>query len=65
MNVMSDSDAARFVAALDKVDVALLAIRMEFEELARQSAERLAAIKPREQGDNLSFCSERHEAAPA
>ena len=38
---MTDAQAQKFVAALDKVDIALLAIRMEFEEQVRISNERL------------------------
>ena len=43
--LMTDLQAQKFVAALDKIDVALLAIRMEFEEQVRISAGRLAALK--------------------
>lgn len=49
MLAMTEADTRRFVAALDKVDAALTAIRHEFEELARQSAERLAEIRDLEQ----------------
>ena len=54
---MTDIQAQKFVAALDKIDIALLAIRMEFEDLARQSAERLAELRAKEQ--------QRREAVPA
>ena len=46
---MTDAQAQKFVAALDKIDVALMAIRMEFEEQVRISNERLAKLK--EAGD--------------
>ena len=46
---MTDAQAHKFVAALDKIDIALLAIRMEFEEQVRISNERLAEIRAREQ----------------
>ena len=46
---MTEAQTQAFVAALDKVDMALFAIRMEFEELAQESAARLAAIKAKEQ----------------
>ena len=42
---MTDAQAQKFVAALDKIDAALFAIRHEFEEQVRISAERLAALK--------------------
>ena len=42
---MTEAQAQKFVAALDKIDIALLAIRMEFEEQVRISNERLAALK--------------------
>lgn len=45
---MTDAQAQKFVAALDKIDIALLAIRMEFEEQVRISNERLAEIRARE-----------------
>ena len=45
MQTMTDAQSERFIRALDKVDCALTAIRHEFEDLARQSAERLAALK--------------------
>ena len=48
MHTMTDAQSAKFIAALDKVDVALFAIRMEFETLARESAERLAALNARD-----------------
>ncbi len=48
MHTMTDAQSAKFIAALDKVDTALTAIRHEFEDLARQSAERLAALNARD-----------------
>ena len=42
---MTDAQAQKFVAALDKIDVALMAIRMEFEEQVRISNERLAKLR--------------------
>ncbi len=66
MHTMTDAQAAKFVAALDKVDSALTAIRHEFEDLARQSAERLAALKAGGGLDNLSTPRTDHcEAATA
>ena len=66
MHAMTDAQSAKFIAALNKVDVALFAIRMEFEELARQSAERLAALKARDARTSQSENSSDHrEAATA
>lgn len=42
---MTEAQTQKFIAALDKVDSALTAIRHEFEEQVRISAERLAALK--------------------
>ncbi len=72
MHTMTDAQSVKFIAALDKVDAALTAIRHEFEELARQSAERLAALNARDAGvsvrnatDRLSAASDHREAATA
>ena len=46
---MTEAQAQKFVAALDKIDVALMTIRMEFEEQVRISNERLAELRAREQ----------------
>ena len=42
---MTNAQAQKFVAVLDKIDVALMAIRMEFEEQVRISDERLPKLK--------------------
>lgn len=54
---MTDAQAQKFVAALDKIDIALLAIRMEFEEQVRISNERLAELKAREHARNFAATS--------
>ena len=50
MQTMTDAQAARFVAIPDDIDIALLAVRHEFEALAKESADRLAAFKARDAG---------------
>lgn len=62
---MTDAQAQKFVAALDKIDIALLAIRMEFEEQIRISNERLAALRSREATKHSSGAAKHREAIPA
>lgn len=62
---MTDAQAQKFIAALDKIDIALLAIRMEFEEQIRISNERLAALRSRDATVTVAAAYERREARPA
>lgn len=62
---MTDAQAQKFVAALDKIDIALLAIRMEFEEQIRISNERLAVLRSREATNHSSGAAKHGEAIPA
>ena len=65
MHMMTDAQSAKFIAALDKVDCALTAIRHEFEDLARESAERLAALKAGAVANSATPHTDHREAATA